>query len=231
MQDEIRYLNSLLYFLGYGNPNEARIFVFGLEEKLTDNNIYDDKIKQIYLSKYNGKPFYLTNEEIYDKVPELQEKFNSESEKSHFYKTIAVVCNNVLKRTKEIKPKELGSEKLPVFLGNYWFISRKGLSTSYTEIEKESFEENIGLRKRILRSFIARILDKNKSYLLTFGAIRTFRHLFDSADFEFEEIHFHNNLGGRGKFYYKAKGKNIYLFYHPSFNWLSLTQINSLSFN
>jgi hypothetical protein len=226
------YLNSLLYFLGYGDPVKSKIFAFGIEERLISSND-PESLRKVYRNKFkrteSDRGYALINEDLYNSYEGAEEKFKKEADQSLFYTRVAQISNKVLLEKEKVTSQLLGSDKSKVFIGNYSFIARKGTNHSRQNIEEKFFNSNVETRREVLKKFFSTIIYDKDKFLFTFGMMNEFLELI-GKDKNFEKLHFSNSKTGRGKYYYKERELNVYLFYHPSFNWLSENQIESLSF-
>lgn len=159
--------NLLLKLVGFGNPQNAKIFFFGYEEKENNSgNTLNQLEKQRFncyqeiANKTKEKFFWITNEELYLCNSELEVIDKVTANCNHTYSRYKNLYNNYLtvdERTIR-ENAEIGSKDLPLFVGNIY-------PSSSDKHENNNLTEK---RIEILKDFFHFI--KNKSGIKVFSS-------------------------------------------------------------
>ena len=215
---------ALQHLIGYGNPDTAQIYFFGLEEKGNINDIKNDR-KKYYLDKYEDmqkqkeKFFWINNDQLYEKLERLREvdKNNSDIQTYEAYGTIYnIIFNNNKKFEFDEFWKNLIREDSKIFIGNIYHIPKPN-HNSLTRSELKPFKEK---RLPLVINFIDKyIRDYQKKILLIFGNYSRKEEIMN----HWGEVYDYKIPGSKRTIHLARNEKypNLYWTYHPSWGWLT----------
>lgn len=225
-EEEYENLDVLGKFLGYGKI-DTNYFFFGIDEKKTSDD--DTKRMKIYKNKYNqAKEEYFTLaskdfQEFYRNKNSELEKDKGYAKKSSLYNVYKKIYNTLAKQN-VIENFDLWDNN--ILMGNISPIARKGTNESYSITEQKWCSENLEKREKYIIKYLSNI--PNEKYVFCFGRTKYLKDKWENiTSIKFKTCTF-NNLSKGNETYFEAENKNIYLLYHPSYNWLSEKQVKEL---